>query len=387
VGEPQSEVIYVPSNRPERKISGGQREGAALVALATGPQGAPGLSSPWPGSDGNDSWTPGPAGPPGPQGTTGSTGATGSQGPVGPQGPALPGPAGLDADDFGWPIPGNAGPQGVQGPAGGQGPVGYVGVQGDDGDDALPIPGPQGTPGAQGAQGPAGAVKPLWQGEDGDDAWPLPGIQGPQGPAGPGVSYAYYITPTLPLLANFSWYNQNGGAGYSNASSSSDSYGGISITAPAQTSGHNLTGLVQAVPGSTPWTVDAGLIVCGPINFMSVGMILLDSTGGKSYEWGVGYGNSLMELIVVEWNSDQSIEGVLAETTWGGGLIFMRINCDGTNYNFSASYDGVNYFLFSGGNGETSFLANAANKIGFGLNTYCAVNTSVRCVHWNTSGA
>ena len=326
----------------------------------------------------------GPTGATGATGVSGGTGYTGNTGATGPTGKTGPtgvtGPIGV-ATNTG--ATGPSGPTGLQGGAGGQGPAGPTGPTGFTGNTGTTgTTGPAGNASNTGATGNTGPTGPTGTG----------GPTGPQGsavntgatgPTGAGSSASnYYGAITAPVFANFSWNNQGGATAATDPS-------GFSIGATGISGSDSLHGLLQNVPGATPWNVDIGFIPVNDRTSASVagsGLIIRDGTGGKSMSIGVGSTNG-SSLIVSEWNSDTSFNTHVVNVgafSAPGSLLFARIHYDGSNYTFWFSWDNVNYFQYFT-IGTTGFLANAASQIGFFLDPSSANNTKIiatRLVHF-----
>jgi len=320
-------------------------------------------------------------------GYTGNTGATGVTGNTGMTGPS--GPTGVPGTATNTGATGNTGPTGLSGAAGGQGPAGPTGVTG--------FTGPTGFTGNTGAGGQAvntGATGPT--GNTGST-----GIQGPTGQQGGAVNTGA-TGPTGSSAGGGGWWgtlispNNTGWTGYNKGSASftSDSFGGLSILESLVSSGgDNVIAAVQGVTGGATggvWQYDVGVVnAVAPQNYMSAGLVLLDTSSGKFYTFGVSYSNMNIEL--GEWSAHNSAGSVLySGPVWGAPIAFLRVLNDGTHYTFYVSYDNINYAAVYQVATLTTYLTAPANFVGFGgdfnNNAGVTMEAAVRCIHFKQTG-
>jgi hypothetical protein len=169
-----------------------------------------------------------------------------------------------------------------------------------------------------------------------------------------------------PAGSSFTWMNQ-GGASYAEYTN-----GPITLTIPAQ-SGDQVRGIGQAPPSSTPYTLTAKIdtMLWGK-DYYVAGIYVLDS-GGKlltiQYQTATISGATPHNIGVNRWNSATSFnsspkgEQVSESRTW-----WLRINNDGTNWNFYVSPNGADWMLFYS-EGVTAFLGSTIASLGvFGDN-------------------
>lgn len=169
-----------------------------------------------------------------------------------------------------------------------------------------------------------------------------------------------------PTGSSFTWLNQ-GGASYAEYVN-----GPITLTVPAQ-SGDQLRGIGRAPPTSTPYTLTAKIdtMLWGK-NFYVAGVYVIDSSGkmlALVYQTSTGSSETQHSIGVTRWNSASSFnstakgEQVSESRTW-----WLRINNDGTNWNFSISPNGADWMSFWS-EGVTSFLGPTITSLGvFGDN-------------------
>jgi len=330
-------------------------------------------------------------GPTGPTGVTGNAGSTGPQvtGPTGATGPIGPfgsqgntGPAGTAANTG---ATGYTGPSGPAGPAGGQGPAGPTGWTGYTGFTGVTgytgTPGQASNTGGTGPTGPTGVTGPL--GNTGPQGSAV--NTGATGPTGSGAGGGWWGTLVSPN--NTGWTGMNSGTG------TTDAFGGLSILLSEASGGSdNARGLIQGITGGATggvWQYDVGIVVPTPlVNFLGGGLILYDSVSGRLYTFGPHFQGG--NISVQEWGSFTSVAQANASSVdIEGGIVFLRVKNDGTNYIFSYSYDNVNYAQLWHV-GITTYLTDTARYIGFGGDfNNSAMDTSVwaiRCIHFKQSG-
>jgi hypothetical protein len=169
-----------------------------------------------------------------------------------------------------------------------------------------------------------------------------------------------------PAGTTFSWMNQ-GGASYAEYIN-----GPLTISIPAQ-SGDQLRGLSQSPPGSTPYTLTVKIdtLLWGK-NFYNAGIFIIDSSGRVltlSYQTSTGSSQTQHAVSVIRWNSSSSFSStqmgapISESRTW-----WLRVNNDGTNWNFSISHNGADWMaLYS--EGVSAFLGSTISGLGvFGDN-------------------
>jgi hypothetical protein len=143
---------------------------------------------------------------------------------------------------------------------------------------------------------------------------------------------------TRPDVSTFSWVNQQ------SATSSQYANGPLVITYPASTD-TNLHGLVQSVPGSSPWTITINLAFnSNATNTPFAGIIIYDGT--KAVTMGVTtYNNGSLQVLaftsVTASGSVPNPPNINSFWPWYGGAVWLRVNYDGTNLNFYTSSNGA----------------------------------------------
>lgn len=325
-----------------------------------GPTGATGLTG-WTG------WT-GPAGYATNTGPTGVTGYTGWTGPTGPQGNVgVTGWTGYTGQQ------GSAVNTGATGPTGSAvtGPTGYTGGTGNTG--------PGGTAtntGATGNTGPTGKTGPT--GATGASST----VTGPTG-ASTGGGASPYDTVTAPVFSAFSWNNQGGSTGGNWVSGN-----GVYIAEGLTGAGINqLRGLLKAIPGGGTWTVDIGVTQVVPtgIDYLGIGLQLRETASGKSIMFFLQHATT-NQLFVTECSADNGT--FTTQTNVGafyGNYIFLRCYYDGTNYNFSYSYDNI-VWTFVYQMAKTAYFSAAATNIGPSLssnwNSGTVEQVGASCFHY-----
>lgn len=191
------------------------------------------------------------------------------------------------------------------------------------------------------------------------------------------------INPVYPAFtpvvdASYTWANQQT-ASYTNANNT------IYITVP-QLSGDNLCAREKAAPMGN-YTITAAVLttMVSGNNNTGVGIEVRDSVGGH------------LEALQIESTATgfsgspraQQLNGTL--TSWshtvsntiqvGTGLMFLRVQNNGTNLIFSVSNDGVNFSV--NGTRALSGFGNTPNKVGFFVQSEnAAANTSMAVLSW-----
>lgn len=324
-------------------------------------------------------------GPTGATGYTGFTGYTGSQGfstntgGTGPTGPT------------GW-----TGPTGAQGNVGVTGWTGYTGIAGAATNTGATGPTGAGSTGATGATGtgptgPGGAATNTGAtGPTGPTGKTGPtGFTGPTGtltgPTGPstGGGASPYDTVTAPVFSGFSWNNQGGSTGGNWVSGN-----GVYIAEGLTGAGANqLRGLLKAIPGGGTWTVDIGVTQVVPtgVDYLGIGLQLRETSSGKSIMFFLQHATT-NQLYISECSADNGT--FTTQTSVGafyGNYIFLRCYYDGTNYNFSYSYDNI-VWTFVYQMAKTAYFSSAATNIGPCLssnwNTGTVEQVGASCFHY-----
>lgn len=152
---------------------------------------------------------------------------------------------------------------------------------------------------------------------------------------GTDLGYDYEFTgsgSTVP--SGWAWVNQ-GGATYTEA------YGAGLIHAPNQV-GDQVRAIVQAVPGTSSWTLTAKLgVAATPLNYAGCGLILRDSSSGKLV---LLVNNGAGTLNNQKWNSVTSYNSEITtkSTNQRGQSYYVRVRKNSaTSYDFGLSQDGV----------------------------------------------
>ena len=124
-----------------------------------------------------------------------------------------------------------------------------------------------------------------------------------------------------------------------------------------------------AAPGSTPWSLRTA-ILRNPIDSTdSQNIFGVRNSGGAYTAMYIEVDSGVLKYNVGEWNSATSFHS----TVWGnygfyslGGLVFIKVQDDGTNINWSLSQDGIN-FTPAYSQGRTSWLSGGPNAIAIGV--------------------
>lgn len=202
------------------------------------------------------------------------------------------------------------------------------------------------------------------------------------GGGGGGGQAQIYPAFTAPVNANFSWVNQGGASVTVNAN------GGIFLNAP-KNSGISGRFRVLTLPssGTVAWTLTTCVLPfnVGP-NFQFTGLVLRESATGKLSTLGVSsqLNAANAALQVVHWTSVTGRGGA----TLGGELVpitilWLRLQYDGTNLNYSYSIDGYNFNPFFS-ELPTAAFTTRPDQVGFFADD--ETNTFAACItllSWN----
>jgi hypothetical protein len=170
-------------------------------------------------------------------------------------------------------------------------------------------------------------------------------------------------------LTRWTWIGQSTGPSQANVAKS--------LLQLIDTAANNNSGggsIVQACP-STPWAVTAKCqaapgLYSGPTPYHFAGVILANGNTGaaKWLQFGASSqpGSLLIAIFAINGGAYVSTPYSSNFTWWAVGstpFFWLRVGDDGTNVNFSVSYDGVNFFaLYS--QGRTSFLTGGPTYVG-----------------------
>jgi hypothetical protein len=148
-----------------------------------------------------------------------------------------------------------------------------------------------------------------------------------------------------PAAASFSWMNQ-GGASFVEYGS-----GPITLTIPAQNGDEN-RGIGLPPPSAAPYTLTAKIdsLLWGA-NYFVAGVYIMDTTGKLltfCYQTQIQGSSTAPDTISAlhfnspsSYNSTPLVKPVSASRTW-----WLRINNDGTKWNFSISHNGADWLAF-----------------------------------------
>jgi hypothetical protein len=188
--------------------------------------------------------------------------------------------------------------------------------------------------GLSGAAGGTGGVGPT--GATGDIGPP-----GPTGAAGSGGASIYQLTDP-PLDATWTPVNMT------DATHGDEVLG--SVTCPSlqtPTEGDNTRMMMRAIPVTEPWRVDAAVFVSyrPDVGNGSGGIVLGQTASSQSIRFGV-YGSTPYLQVVAYADFATGIANLYI-TAWpfGAGLNFLSIRCDGTNWSFWASPNGLDWTM------------------------------------------
>jgi hypothetical protein len=244
---------------------------------------------------------------------------------------------------------GPAGPQGSQGPQGDTGPQGPAGPAGTISGVAAPA-GDLFVLGAADPNLPNAVANP--------SAYFSPDVQ----PLNPGTLDDEFNGPSLDA-GRWTWHNQG-------SATATVSNRELQLYSPAH-SGTNWEYITQPAP-SAPWTVRVKVmsVYPGMANYSNCGIVLSDSTGNiiafsLTY---AGTNNGLALGQTVYYNGATSYNGTPQGGWFGymGTWYYMQVQDDGTNLNFSVSYDGLVFYpIYSAS--RTAFLASGPTLVGVGV--------------------
>lgn len=182
------------------------------------------------------------------------------------------------------------------------------------------------------------------------------------GSSGGGIN-AYYPAFTTPVDGDFSWVNQGG------ASTTVNANGGIFLRAP-KNSGFSFRERVKNA-ASTPWSITAAFIpaLISVPSQQQAGLLFRQSSDGKLIVVGIAAdvsGSAVFTSVVVQkWNSPSSFSATVVSANApvaASGLIWLKIEDDGTNRKAHYSKDGYNFIqVYS--ETRTTFLT--ADQVGF----------------------
>jgi len=168
------------------------------------------------------------------------------------------------------------------------------------------------------------------------------------------------------LNARWTWFNQG---------SATISYGHScgSILAPGNT--QEGRGIMQNVPGSTPWQFTVRFSVNGANANQWGGILLWDTVANRNYNFIFG-GQYTPSVGQFTGSGGTIPDQTFSSWGFGGGTsgwpfnkmaVYYRIKDDGTNLFFSMSFDGVTFDLLFNPL-RAAWLTNTANKIGILVN-------------------
>jgi len=161
-------------------------------------------------------------------------------------------------------------------------------------------------------------------------------------------------------VANFTWQNQDG------ATAVDMNSGGIILTDPTKAT-DGLSSLIRTAP-SAPYTITAAFIpMWKNLNTPSFGVVVRESGTGKlsNMSWSKG-----SNLVASNYTNDTTFSAdIKASEEWSSpsGPVWLRIEDDNTDLNFSMSMDGIHFIQFAT-QGRTSFMAGGPDQVGVVIN-------------------
>ena len=178
-----------------------------------------------------------------------------------------------------------------------------------------------------------------------------------------------YTIAGLPTnAAGFTWVNQG-------TATADDVNNSILLKIPAD-AGVNLRGMELTAP-SPPYAIIGGfhvshLAVANAAGQPRAGLILRESGTGELYSFFIR--KAITDIAGVQynvqrWTNTTTFSAEQNATLWTppSDLVWLKIEDDNTDLNFSISEDGVNWVeIFS--EGRTTFMAGGPDRIGFGAN-------------------
>jgi hypothetical protein len=171
------------------------------------------------------------------------------------------------------------------------------------------------------------------------------------------------VTP--PVMSGFT-LGSSGATGTSNSANAGGAIFMFTTTAPG---GDNVAFYYKATPGGT-WTLTLGFIPQVQASAWGIaGIVIRDGVGGKLEAMWIGCNTTgPVMYTVARYNSYTSFSSSTnnSDTAWLGPVVWEQLQYDGTHYFWKLSPDGQSWTtVFT--ETPTSFLANAANELGFGF--------------------
>ena len=161
-------------------------------------------------------------------------------------------------------------------------------------------------------------------------------------------------------VANFTWQNQGG------ATAADMDSGGIIITAPTNAT-DSLRSLLRTAP-SAPYIVTVAFIpMWRNLNDPQFGVIFRESGTGKISTMALSKGHS---LVANNYTDDTTFSAAIrAAEEWSSpmGPVWLRIEDDNTDLNFSVSMDGIHFIEYTT-QGRTAFMAGGPDEVGVYVN-------------------
>lgn len=178
-----------------------------------------------------------------------------------------------------------------------------------------------------------------------------------------GGTGSLYPAFTTPDNTQFSWVNQGGASVTVNAN------GGIFLNAPASAS-NSIRARVKSLPGGNYTLIVAFYPALVAQNNVNCGICLQESSSGKLINYSVFSDQTFTDNGFVKQNFTNSTtfsaSTIISAVMAGTGLVFMKLDDNGTNRTWSFSRDGYNYIQLHQET-RTTFLT--ADKAGFFCNT------------------
>ena len=160
------------------------------------------------------------------------------------------------------------------------------------------------------------------------------------------------------LASAWSWINQGG-------ATATLAKGLLCLSIPSESAGDRLRGIVKTAP-STPYIITAKVHKNSrPDAAGGPALLLRNSSSGKLLSMHLHQTSAGTSLDISEWTDESTPDTAIAAITHYMTTLYMRIENDGTDVNFSISQDGVNFVEVA-----TTTLAahiNAADQIGVGF--------------------
>ncbi len=194
------------------------------------------------------------------------------------------------------------------------------------------------------------------------------------GGGGGGPWGSLYTLTAPPLVADLTWINQGG-------ASAADTAQGLFLSAPGS-GGDSLRCLVESVPG-TPWTVTMAFLAnFVPQDYMSSGIVLVESGTGKLINFGFGYDSQPL-VRVVYWDDVNSPDSIPTSVPIPPGpLLFFRVTDDGVHLTFSVSSDGLDFTVVYLQTNRNAFFTTGPDQVGIMADSNNGHPVTLTAVSW-----